>query len=175
MLGFGRLLSIVAIAQSSCCTLGASVEPEDDASRAAWLDVAIEEPTAPPDTWSSLPEADPLADPLPSEFVSEVRTSEFRRAMAKLVDTPAVSISRCEANRLSATPLEAAEGRSPFLMRGLMFSRQTGRFEVSEQDRTVWVAHGSLGGTGIPLRRWPVIAMLVAAPERVYVSASLAE
>src|SRR5262245_22552182 len=114
------LLSCVALVEFSCakavfCTLGADVVSEDEKSQNTWLDAAIDEKGTTRDSWRSPSETEAPDDALPMELVSEVRTSEVGWAMAMLADKPAVSISNCEANRVSATPLEEASGRDPYL------------------------------------------------------------
>jgi len=106
---------------------------------------------------------------------AQVKASTSYEAERRLAGSEFVLISDEDANRYLAAPLKAGASLKLFLVRGLYLNRDTGHFIVTFDGKDLFVFHGSLDRSAVPMKRQPIIVALPTPPLHVYVTASMAE
>ncbi len=138
-------------------SIGAAYE-EDAKKREPWY-------AFPAASWASAPE-------VPEDRVVPVKKE--REAVAKLDQAAFAPLSTTELEFYTGGRAVPA-GLQPFLVRGLLFYRQTGAFRVFQNDGAIFVKHDSLGHDATSETRSAVVVFLPQAPKHVYVDCSLIE
>ena len=127
------------------------------------------------DSWySPAPWMESRADAHPVSCV-EVKPSASPEAERVLSDNACVAITAADANRFLQHPLTVAPPLSLYLVRGVYLNRGTGAFSVTSNGVDLFVFHGSLGRSAVPMQRQPLIVALPSEPSKIYVSASMAQ
>lgn len=118
-----------------------------------------------PESWVTSRELDP-------KFI--VNVTQEAEAVSKLEATPFVELSVAEAQHFTGKNL-TFPGTKPYLLRGLMYFKDTGSFSVFEKDESVYVRHDSLGSSTPKETRSAVVVYLSFRPKTVYVDCQVAE
>jgi hypothetical protein len=66
-------------------------------------------------------------------------------------------------------------GTKPYLTRGVYLNRGTGGFSVYILEDQLLVRHGSLGHSGVPMKRQALVVQLKRKPAEVFATCSMAE
>jgi hypothetical protein len=117
-----------------------------------------------PDSWEGSKELD-------QKFVASVVKED--EAVKRLEAAPLVELSGTEAQYF--TGKAALPGVKPYLVRALMYFKETGNFAVFEKDQAIYVRHDSLGNATPSERRSAVVVYLAYKPKQVYVDCQVAE
>lgn len=118
-----------------------------------------------PESWMTSTEVDP-------KFVFNVTQDD--EAVKKLEAQPFYELTAAEAQHFTGKAA-SFPGTKPYLLRGLMYYKETGSFSVFEKDGSVFVRHDSLGGSTPKETRAAVVAFLPFKPKVVYVDCQVAE
>jgi hypothetical protein len=118
-----------------------------------------------PDSWAQSPEVDA------KHVFPVVHEAE---AIKRLEAVPLVELTAQEVQRFTGkAPLGGA--LKPYLVRGLVYFRQTGAFAVFQKNGNILVRHDSIGGSTPPESRSAVVVYLDFKPKEVYVDCGVAE
>jgi hypothetical protein len=112
---------------------------------------------------------------LARDRIHEVAEDGLAEAEKLLQDVSIVALSGEQAAGFVGGSLPDAEGTEPYLVRALLLNRGTGNFSVYLMDQGIWIRHGSLGRSAVPMTRQPLVLQLEQPPQEVYVSVSMAE
>jgi hypothetical protein len=118
-----------------------------------------------PDGWSQTPELD-------RRFV--VPVVDDQEAVKKLEAVPFAELTAADVQRYTGKAAQFA-GRKPFLVRALLYYRETGTFHVYAKDQAILVQHDSFGKDTPDETRSAVVVFLSAVPQSVYVDCGLSE
>lgn len=122
-----------------------------------------------PDSWVTSKEIDP-------KYVEPVVKED--EAVKKLEASPLIELSAQDAKYFGGKEVQFP-GMKPYLVRGLMFYKDSGAFEVFEKDQAIYVRHDSLGDEkakgALTERRTAVILWLPYKPKQVYVDCQVSE
>ena len=113
----------------------------------------------------------PNARELPDSFYYQIDFKEWETAVELLQDTSAVTLTTEQAQAFARDSVQAVDGLSFYLVRGLALSSGTGGFYISVSEDALHLHHSSLGHAQYA-QRLPVIVQLKRAPSTVYVSYS---
>ena len=105
----------------------------------------------------------------------EVEPSRELEAEDMLKTVSCRALSSQEADRLLGKPLRAAHAGEPYLVRGVVFNRGTGRFTLRSKDDELFVRHGSLGHDPVPMMRQCLVVLLGQMPKQVFVTCHMVE
>jgi hypothetical protein len=133
-------------------------------------------PWTEPDSWyreSATHDLSPWAWKRNDFFLVPARTQ--REAQSLLEESAAVGISSDQVTRFLGKAVSPPEGTRFFLLRGVALNEETGVFSVFSRDQLVWVYHGSLGRSPVPMKRRALIAALQDQPHEVYVTCTMDE
>ncbi len=119
----------------------------------------------PPDSWMESKELD-------EKYVLNV-TAEAE-AVKRLEAAPLVELAAADVQHFTGKPA-AFPGKKPFLVRGLVYFKDTGTFTVFEKDQSIYVRHDSTGATTPPEKRSAVVVFLGQKPKDVFVDCQVAE
>ena len=132
---------------------------DDEAKkREPWFDFA-------PDGWAAAKEVDNVL------VMAVVREDEAR---AKLEAAAFVALTPTDVEFYTGKRAETAD-RSPYLVRGLRYYKNTGVFKVYEKDRAILVQHDSEGLEVPDETRSAVVVLLKSPPTHVYVQCGVVE
>lgn len=95
-------------------------------------------------------------------------------AVAKLANEAVVELSPAEAQTYSGKAA-TFPGRKPYLVRALLYFRDTGSFSVFEKDQAIFIRHDSIGTSNPGEKRTAVVAYLTFKPKQVYVDCQMTE
>jgi hypothetical protein len=119
----------------------------------------------PPDSWLDSAELD-------SKYV--VPPSQEAAAVKRLEKTPFVELSPADVQDLMGKAM-SIPGRKPFLVRGLLYAKDGGAFNVFEKNASVYVRHEVEGITPQSERRSALILWLPYTPKNLYVDCQVIE
>lgn len=177
---FGLGMSGIIMRQFTC-TIGLSVAIacltgcDHTRSQSAWTKVDSWYHALPTDEGSALNtlmrfhEAEPLVE---SSSV-EVAAGHLREAEEMLDDAACAELTPELAAELTGRPMQPQLGSELFLVRAVYLIRETGHFRVYHAQDELWVTHGCMGSSPVPMKRQPLVVRLPRKPERVYVTCSM--
>lgn len=118
-----------------------------------------------PDGWAQSPE-------VPDDKVlAVVKETE---AVQKLDQVPFVELKPADVTHYTGKGAQFP-GLKPYLVRALVYFKNTGTFHVYQKDQAILVQHDSLGPDAPPEQRSAVVVFLASAPQNVYVDCGLLE
>ncbi len=118
-----------------------------------------------PESWVTSKELDP-------KFILNV--TQEAEAVTKLEAAPFLELSASDVQHFTGKAA-SFPGTKPYLLRGLIYFKDTGSFSVFEKDESVYVRHDSLGSSTPQETRSAVVAFLAFKPKIVYVDCQVAE
>ncbi len=118
-----------------------------------------------PESWVTSKELDP-------KFIFNV--TQEAEAVKKLETAPFVELSASDVQHYTGKAA-SFPGAKPYLLRGLIYFKDTGSFSVFEKDESVYVRHDSLGSSTPKETRSAVVVFLAFKPKTVYVDCQVAE
>ena len=105
----------------------------------------------------------------------EITASKLPQAEVILKEQSIVSISHQQAEGLVGHSLPQMSGKSTFLVRAVYLNAGTGAFSVESSGHRLWVSHGSLGHSAVPMKRQALVVFLKGRPDEVFVNCMMAE
>lgn len=118
-----------------------------------------------PDSWVQSPEIE-------RRFVVPVLNES--EAIKRLETTPSIELSPAEAQQLTGkAPVEG--GRKPYLVRALLYYRETGAFSVFTKAGSILVSHESIGSSIPPETRSALVVYLDFKPKEIFVDCGVVE
>lgn len=130
------------------------------------------------DSWYRPATTDPYiekANELPDKEVYKVTSVMLPKAEAMLKQKSLVQLSTAQAKGFVGGNLKAVSGKIPFLVRAVYLNEGTGKFMVYQRGKCLWVTHGSLGHSAVPMKRQVLVVFLKVRPTQVFVDCSMAE
>ena len=118
-----------------------------------------------PDSWVDSREVAP-------QFVWKV--TDEAAALPRLERAPLVELTAAELQHLTGKGPAPAD-RKAYLVRGLIYYRETGAFSVFEKDHAILVRHDSLGEATPKETRSALVVLLPYKPAKVYVDCQVSE
>jgi hypothetical protein len=100
--------------------------------------------------------------------VFEVRPDSESEAEKQLDSVPILEIDVATANRMVGDSFRSLPGYTPFLTRGLHYSKPTGQWRIYELGDKLQVAHFSLGSGPADMHRQALVLLLKSKPAKVY-------
>jgi hypothetical protein len=110
---------------------------------------------------------------IPTSQYSRVAESERERALALLTDRVYVALTAEQLEDFSAGSLAVGRG-TPFLVRAVRTSFDSGDFELYSDSESLVVRYGTLGDNGGPVHD-SVVVVLAREPAKLFVELSQAE
>ena len=112
---------------------------------------------------------------LPDKEVHKVTSLMWPKAEAMLKQKSVVRLSAVQATGFVGGNLKAVSGKTPFLVRALYLNEGTGKFMVYQRGKRLWITHGSLGNSAVPMKRQALVIFLKTRPTQVFVDCSMDE
>ena len=100
--------------------------------------------------------------------------SEEEGAIKRLLEAPIVELSASEVKQFSGKDL-AFPGRQAYLVRGLVYAKESGSFNVFEKNSSIYVRHEAEGAQPSRETRSAVIVWLSYKPQSLYVDCQVIE
>jgi len=97
------------------------------------------------------------------------------KAEQLLLDVGCREISAEDAAAFVGKPITPVPGTGFYLARGVYLNRGTGSFSIAIKGERLWVDHGCLGRTPVPMKRQALVLQLPRLPSEVYVTCGMAE
>ena len=105
---------------------------------------------------------------VPEDRIFEVSDEFELEAERALENESVVAINNDRAKKTARNTFKATEGYTPFLVRGLFYSKATGKWRVYQHGERLQVAHNSLGGGQAEMRRQALVILLQSKPTVLY-------
>lgn len=115
------------------------------------------------------------AQGLPDTDIIEVSPDHLTSAEEQLRRLACVAITADRASELTGRSVVSRAASSLFLVRAVFLNRGTGKFMATPVGGDLLVEHGSLGRSGVSMKRQALIVRLPQKPETVFVSCSMNE
>ena len=116
-------------------------------------------------------EGSPIADNRMFEVVPDQEVEA-----EKMLDSTSIQQVDVEtAHRLAGERFLSKGGYLPFLVRGLYFSKRTGRWTIYETGEKLQIAHHCMGNRNLEMRRQALVILLKSRPAKIYVFCSATE
>lgn len=106
---------------------------------------------------------------------SEVKYKYEADAIKLLESSQIHEISKEKMLEFAQTPLKYNKNMNFYLVRALYLNKGTGGFSVSAQGNQLWVSHGSLGHSAVPMSRTALVIALKEKPQDIYITCSMDE
>jgi hypothetical protein len=110
---------------------------------------------------------------VPLNRILMVPPANLAEAEGMLATLPAVELDAAKAAHLAGRALLSVEGARPWLVRGLLHRREPPSFTLYAYGNQLDVRHRTPVKDLPPPQRQPLIVLLEASPERVYVTVDL--
>lgn len=95
-------------------------------------------------------------------------------AVNRLEQVPLIDLSLIEVKQFSGKSIQYKD-RKPYLVRGLTYYKDNGKFSVFEKEHAILVRHDSHGEPNHEETRFPVILWLPYKPSKIYVDCQLTD
>lgn len=128
------------------------------------------------DTWYNAPMENGL---VPWDWkenkIYEVKPELQNEAQSLLNEKQITQITLDQVNYFSGKELKNIAAYDFYLIRGVFLNEGTGYFSVYSKEKQVWVYHGSLGHSPVPMKRKALIVVLDEMPDIIFVTCMMDE
>ena len=131
------------------------------------------------DSWYHRPSIEPLVlieegNKLPDKEIYKVTSIMQPKAEMMLKEKPVIQLSAPQVKAFVGGNPKSVYRKTPFLVRAVYLNEGTGKFMVYERDKKLWVTHGSLGRSAVPMKRQALVVFLKVRPTQVFVFCTMA-